>query len=283
MLESLKRRFRSLIVSRLLDKCDAERLDLSPDDIFQDLVEHAANNRLLGRFSEKQVVDALVDYGVWRELERKGYPNAHLTIRSIDPFRQIIKIATSKEAPENEESLLCELRLFDAWLKNPDANGIQFEFDALVIDWLLFQNPGASFTSKRPPLPGQKYPGLGIMRTCMTAILDFAKQTGKEAVVAIPEYYHNAVLYKPHFRFFSPEIEGRFQALQKFLADLPLWEASHAVEAQRIVDNSSGEHFVWHPYEQGLALTPRISEYFESPDYRKNMEHSEAESRFHFA
>ncbi|HSE42328.1 MAG TPA: hypothetical protein VLH08_16300, partial [Acidobacteriota bacterium] len=210
-------------------------LALTEEELEKELMSDQGTNRLLERFSEKEVTTALKDYHVWDRLADKGFNNPRLLIRSIDPFRQTVKILDDASSVETEDHTLCELRVFDAHLKGPcPATNEIIEIDALVIDWLVFQNPRASFTAKRPRLPGQKFPGLGIMSHCMTAILDLAKQTGKEAVINIPEYYHNAVLYKPAFCFFSPFVEGRFQALQEFLHDLNLADASHAVTNGKI-------------------------------------------------
>ncbi|PWT93921.1 MAG: hypothetical protein C5B54_01000, partial [Acidobacteria bacterium] len=129
-------------------------------------------------------------------------------------------------------------------------------------------------------LPGQKYPGLGIMRISMTVIVDLAKQIGKEAVVNIPEYYHNAVLYEPEFRFFSAFVEGRFQALQKTLSHFSLAEASHAVHSGKVWNESKNEPFIWRPHEQILGLVPRIIDYFASPLYAEKMHTAQFESRF---
>jgi len=281
MLARLKNRFRDL---RILDSkagSPSSELDVSEQEILQDLLQHNTSDRLLGRFSEEQVVAALKNYGVLQQLKEKGFPQPRILIRSIDPFRQTLKILSSPDAPEEDPYLLCELRLFDTWLKNPALEELlEIEFDALVIDWLLFQNPKATFSPERPRLPGQQYPGLGIMRSSMTAILDFAKQIGKEAVVNIPEYYHNAALYWPSFRFFSPHAEGEFCSLRKLLSKVSLAEASHALETGKIHDEDKNASFLWQPHEQGMGLTSRVIDYFSSPEYIRRVEAAEKTCHF---
>ena len=182
-------------------------LSLTDEDLEQDL-RREGTNRLLERFSEAEVFAALKDYGVMELLSQKGFTNPKLIIRSMDPFRQSVKLFESKTSPEDEDHMLCELRVFDAHVKGLcPGSGDTMEMDTLVVDWLVFQNPRAKFSAERQKLPGQKYPGLGIMRPCMQAILDLARQTGKEAVINIPEYYHNAVLYSAGFHFFSPFVK----------------------------------------------------------------------------
>ncbi|MCI0415806.1 hypothetical protein L0222_23780 [bacterium] len=249
-------------------------------DLEQDL-RREGSNRLLERFTENEVFEALKGYGVLEQLSQKGYADPRLVIRSLDPFRQSVKLLESTSSPEDEDHMLCELRVFDAHVKGLcPATGDTMEIDTLVIDWLIFQNPRAQFAPHRPQLPGQKYPGLGIMRSCMQAILGLARQTGKEAVINIPEYYHNAVLYTPAFHFFSPFVEGRFHALQEFLAGLSLAEASHAVSAGKIWNESKGEVFVWKPHEQLLGITDRVKNYFDSEEYEGPVKDAKAQSKF---
>src|SRR5262249_9140942 len=121
------------------------------------------------------------------------------------------------------------------------------------------------------------------MRTAMHAILDMARQIGKQAVVNIPEYYHNAVLYSPSFKFFSPYVEGRFQALQEFLAKYSLAEASDLVTSSKIINLTKNEPFVWKPHEQILGLTQEIQDYFQLQGYLDEVARAKSESRFAIA
>jgi hypothetical protein len=255
-------------------------LSLTEEDLERDL-RREGTDRLLERFTEPEVYQALKDYGVMKQLAEKGFPDPKVIIRSIDPFRQSVKIIDSKASPEDEDHMLCELRVFDAHVKGLcPTTGNMMDMDTLVIDWLVFQNPRTRFSPERPQLPGQKFPGLGIMRTAMQAILDLARQTGKEAVINIPEYYHNAVLYSAAFHFFSPFVEGRFRALQEFLADLSLAEASHAVSSGKIWNQTKDEVFVWKPHEQVLGITETVKKYFDSQDYEGPVKDAQAQSKF---
>jgi hypothetical protein len=88
------------------------------------------------------------------------------------------------------------------------------------------------------------------------------------------------VLYHPAFRFFLPEVEGRFLALKKTLAHLSLADASSAVALQNVMDQNTGQAFHWKAQEQVLGLTPRIQDYFASKSYLDNVIESEKQSRF---
>lgn len=282
-LTELRSRLSSFRIEKLRQGAEVFDVSLSEDDIVQDLREHRGNDLLLGRFTEKEVIEALKENGVWKRLQEKGFAQPKLTIRSIDPFRQRLRIHAAEKGPETDENLLCELRVFDARLKGTNPlDGTPYQMDALVIDWLVFQNPRAAFHPGRQKLPGQSYPGLGILRIAMGVILDLAKQIGKEAVVNIPEYYHNAVLYHPAFRFFLPEIEGKFLALKKFLGHRSLAEASGLVTSQKIKDENTNQTFHWKAHEQILGLSPKIKEYFDSPHYLEKVKEAEDHAHFHF-
>ena len=279
----IKDRLSSFRIDRIFSGSESFDFTLSQEELLSEL-KREGSNWLLGRFSEEQVASALSDYGVWKALADHGYAHPVIQIRSIDAFRQRLKILPYAGAPETEDSLLCELRVFDAWLKGPcPVTGKTFEVDALVIDWLVFQNPKGTFGPDRPRLPGQKYPGLGIMRLAMHAILDMARQIGKQAVVNIPEYYHNAVLYSPasnSFRLTWKEDSRRFR---EFLAKYSLAEASDLVTSSKIINVAKQQPFVWKPHEQILGLSMEVNEYFHSQGYLDMVAKAKSESRFSLA
>src|SRR4029453_19687251 len=97
---------------------------------------------------------------------------------------------------------------------------------ALVLYWMVLQNPRASFTLERPRLPGQDHPGLGAREPLYVMLTSWATAWGKDALLNVPEYFHNAVFYTARFRFLEPAEQGRFEALRRVLATLPVAEAS---------------------------------------------------------
>lgn len=261
---------------------DANGIDISltEEDLLQDLKPESMSNRFLGRFSQDEVSKALEKYGIWKSLADTGYPQPRLVIQSTDPFRQSVRIWTTQNAPEADDNLLCELRVYSGQLHARDPEpGPQLEMDALVIDWLQFQNPAGTFTSDRPPLPGQRYPGLGILRPALKAILDLAIQVEKDAILTTPEYYHNAVLYHPNFLFFSPEFEGLFRALRTFFSNKSLAEASRMVTEETVLRSGKG-CFQWASHEQIHAISPEIIQYFSSKQYRSRVQ--KYENTIHF-
>ena len=80
--------------------------------------------------------------------------------------------------------------------------------------------------------------------------------------------FHNARFYAPPFAFLSPAEQGRFEALCRDLAALPVAEASEAVEAGRVVDEATGEAVEWAPGEMIAPVTRPVRRYLESSAYR---------------
>src|SRR5262245_29464235 len=107
-------------------------LSLTEEDLEQDL-RREGTNRLLERFTEGEVFAALKEYGEMEQLSQKGFAAPKIVIRSMDPFRQSVKLYESKSSPEDEDHMLCELRVFDAHVKGLcPTSGDTIEMDTLV-------------------------------------------------------------------------------------------------------------------------------------------------------
>jgi hypothetical protein len=145
------------------------------------------------------------------------------------------------------------------------AGGVEV-LSVLVVEWLALQDPRAVFTRERPRLPGQTYPGLGLGRQLYTRVLGWAAQWGKDALVNVPAYFHNAKFYAPPFAFLSAAEQGRFEALCRDLADVPVAEASAALQAGRVLDVATGEPVTWSPGDMVAALSPAVREYLSSAE-----------------
>jgi hypothetical protein len=105
----------------------------------------------------------------------------------------------------------------------------------LFVNWLSLRNPRASFSGRRPQLPGQEVPGLGLARE-MTQILGLiAQRLRLEGVAFRPSWYHMAFAARQEARFVDAGRQGRFEALCRDVKYLPLREATHAVADGRVL------------------------------------------------
>jgi len=77
-------------------------------------------------------------------------------------------------------------------------------------------------------------------------------------VVFRPAHYHNAYAARHEFAFIDPERQGRFEALVRDLAGLPLLEATLAVAEGRV--HANGEPYTWEADEMAYWLRESPSE-----------------------
>ncbi len=235
------------------------RLDLS------ELEPSPSAPRFLGRLDSTALRRELDDAGVLSALEARGYPDPEIRIDEHEGEHRVVV------APcEGGESLI-ELRMAEGGLPVNDPalrdQGIEV-LSVLSVHWLSLQDPRDVFTAERPPLPGQRHPGLRLGRQLYLRVIGWAAAWGKDALLNYPEYFHNARFYAPPFSFLSPAEQGRFEALCRDLAALPVAEASGAVEAGRVVDDSTGEPVEWAPGEMIAPVTEPVRRYLAGAAYR---------------
>ncbi len=148
--------------------------------------------------------------------------------------------------PAGEESLL-----IDCSVERQQVAGEP----VLYIHWLSLRNPHATFSERRPQLPGQSAPGLGVAREMVEVLGRVASRLGLRGVAYRPAYFHTAYPARHRFRFVEPERQGRFLALVRDLAPLPLLEASIALQEGRV--RLGGSPYQWEADEMVYWLVPR--------------------------
>jgi hypothetical protein len=124
--------------------------------------------------------------------------------------------------------------------------------EVLYVHWLSLRNPRALFNEKRPRLPGQEVPGLGLAREAGSMLARMAIRLSLGGVVFRPAHYHTAYPARHDFAFVDPERQGRFEALIRDLGHLPLAEVTGLLDAGRIQMN--GEPYAWEADEMAYWL-----------------------------
>jgi GNAT superfamily N-acetyltransferase len=238
-------------------------VDLTAVDLATQAVGDAG--ALLGRFDEKALWNELRTAGILEGLARKGHSDVSLDLEaSAGEHRLRVFGRGSRES-------LVDLRLSENAIVLPED---ETDTDAgvlsvLQITWLSLQDPGAPFTADKPRLPGQRHPGLGVGRALIARLLAWASGWGKDGLVNLPMYFHNASLYAAVFDFVSPRRQGRFEALRRDLAPLSLADASAAVTEERVVEHPGGRPFRWEAGEMLAPLTERARSHAGSSGYRR--------------
>lgn len=151
-------------------------------------------------------------------------------------------------------------------------------FALLAIEWLLLQNPRRQFSPERPRLPGQRHPGLGMLQDVLALMILVCDRLHLDGVVFVPSHYHTAAQGRA-LRFMDAGREGRFRALREALAGRPLAEATHAVDARRVIDTATGRPFVWEPAPMLLPLSDELAQRFAGDEFEHAAEAARAACR----
>ena len=122
----------------------------------------------------------------------------------------------------------------------------------LYVHWLSLRHPRAQFSLLRPRLPGQEVPGLGLARETGEMLALMALRLQLAGVVYRPAHFHTAFAGRHHFSFVDAARQGRFEALIRDLGDMPLLEATRAVDEGRVF--LDGKPYAWEPDEMVLWL-----------------------------
>jgi hypothetical protein len=139
----------------------------------------------------------------------------------------------------------------------------------IVIEWLSAQDPIHVFSVDKPQLPGQKMPGLGILRYCFEIMRIMAKEINKDGFLDVPDHMHWAIMYAKNFKFFDPAHEGVLRALMRDLKDYSLSDISWGIITLSIIEAYNNQPQTYDPSEQIFYLSDRLRSYFHSNEYKK--------------
>jgi hypothetical protein len=132
--------------------------------------------------------------------------------------------------------------------------------EVLVIEWLLLQNPRSDFGPYRRPLPGQKFPGLGLLKEVFGWLVVVAEMLELDGIYYVPASYHVAIQSRRRVHFLKPEHEAWMQALDELFDSLSLAEASTIVAEGRVQDRVSGYELDWQGYPMVLPVSDELRE-----------------------
>ncbi|GAF89050.1 unnamed protein product, partial [marine sediment metagenome] len=152
--------------------------------------------------------------------------------------------------------------------------------DLLYAEWLMMQNPRASFSEKKQPLPGQRHPGLGLLREVVAWWMVLCERLALDGILFVPSHYYMAALGRRHMRFLNAQDEATFDAFRTAVRGLQLAAATEAIEAGRIVDRGAGRVAEWHAPVMILPTEKRSGERLEAEAYERNLRRTRAELDF---
>jgi acetoin utilization deacetylase AcuC-like enzyme len=221
---------------------------------------HQEETRFLGLFSRYGVEFALEEYGLMNRLRRRGFKELRLALDLDDPLGHTLRIQTGGREP---------LVVFETRLRIDHDPGLDRRL--LSVEWLLIQDARNRFEMSRPLLPGQKYPGLGLLRDTAAVLLVLCERLELDGLVFTPSHFHLAALSRPLAVNPDPEKEGWFQAVREVLKGVRLREAAILVENGGIVSIDTGDPVVWEPSPVVIAVSAELKAHFQAEAFQQKV------------
>jgi acetoin utilization deacetylase AcuC-like enzyme len=188
------------------------------EDDFPELYGKKAPPRLLGFYTRDGIEYALERYGILPLVRRLGFEQLHI---ELEPGRMRLMAG---------DAVLVEAQ-------------VEKKNELLFVNWLSLRNPRAHFSEKRPQLPGQEVPGLGLAAEATALLSIMAERLRLDGVAFRPSWFHMAYAARHGARFVDAKRQGRFEALVRDLRALPLLDATRAVAEGRV--RLDGKPYAW--------------------------------------
>jgi len=272
LLQSFRRIRRSLDPAALTSDPSDLSWEFTEADLVGVLPDATRRTRFLGYFSRHGVELLLERFGILDALRVRGYGHPEVEVDLSHPLGETIRIFGG---PDRNE-LVMELRV------NRSVRVVP-EFELLVIEWLLLQNPHAEFGPYRRPLPGQQFPGLGMLKDVFGWVVMLCEILGLDGIFWAPASYHVAAQSRNLVRFLQPEHEARFRAVKAAASGLSLAEASQAIEQGRLRDAVTGETVRWEGEPMVLPVSSRLKDLVFSEAYEARVVAELERVKFRFA
>ena len=244
--------------------------------------EPSSEPRLVGRYDAGEVRRRLEAEGVLDALVEKGFGAFDVTIDATTHALPCVLVFARRGA---ERHLLLEAVIGESSLDADFFARRGYAVDRpmvfVLVYWLREQDPTRRSSAERPLLPLQLHPGLGVLRRAFRVVTSMAADLGKDGVASVPKFFHDAVLFYRSrlFLFADGREQGRFEALMRDLARLPLGDASLALACGE-VRTAAGDPAVWSMGYQVFPLSERARAYFHSPVYEAEVRAGIEQSSF---
>lgn len=256
------------------------KLNLTTEEVTEQLLFKRGYDLYLNTYTKEEIMEALERVGILNSIRKHGFEKLILEMDTKDPYHQRLCLYFDRVSTTN---LLAQIILSTGTF-TPRKNFLKSvkieKMDMLIIEWLCLQNPLKKFTSDKPQLPGQDYPGLGVGRMTVELIKRVALDLKKDGVLNYPQYYHNAVMYSEIFKFYNPEVYGRMLAIKELLKDHSFADSAWIVHSGCIIDKKKRTRFIWKSEEMILPLSKTMEDYFSSSEYNEKVREAISKSSF---
>ncbi|MFO0565464.1 MAG: histone deacetylase [Polyangiaceae bacterium] len=212
-------------------------------DLLGELDRHASRSpRFLGYYTAEGIEFAFSRYGILQHLRRLGYGSFRVAVDRDERGDRFRLFGQSSGV----EHLLIECVLEKRRIG---------EEEVLYVHWLTLRHPRGRFSDKRPRLPGQEEPGLGLAREAGQLFARTAERLHLAGIAFRPAWLHTAYAARFAMVFTDPIHQAHFEALLRDLAPLTLMEITRAVAEGRVRMN--GQKYTWEAGEMVYWLDQR--------------------------
>ena len=251
--EMILRRFRrirsQLVPSDLTSEPSGFGWRLSEEDLVGIMPDAPQRTRFLSHFSQHGVELLLERLGLLDQLRLRGFRHPTVEVDLTGGVGDTLRIYSD---PDRRE-LLVDLRV------NRNTRVVSGS-EVLVIEWLLLQDPRADFGPYRRPLPGQKHPGLGLLKEVFGWLVVVAEVLHLDGIYYVPASYHVAIQSRRQVRFLEPADEAMIQSLETLFSGMTLAEASNLIADGRVVDAATSKVLEWQGYPMVLPVSEALRE-----------------------
>jgi acetoin utilization deacetylase AcuC-like enzyme len=252
------RRFRRLGQALRADEREGDRqpFTLTEEDLADLVPGLSPPPRFLGYLTRHAVELLLESSGVLAQLRSRGYGRLRVDLETRSGLAHTLRVVSDGGA----EEVLVELRAERSRRAVPGM-------ETILLEWLLLQNPRGEFSARRPRLPGQQHPGLGLLRDIMGWLVVVCEERGLDGIFFTAAHYHIAMQSRRLVRPLDPVDEARLEAFAEALSGLSLAAAAAAVAEGRVLDAATGAPAEWRPIPTVLPVSERLRARVTGPAY----------------
>lgn len=238
--DAIVRRFRRLeseAPARLLSDPGRSGIadwSLSEEDLQLIVPPESRETKVLGEYSRHGIELTLERLGILNQVRARGFAFPSVTVHLASPLGHTVRIYGDSE----QQELLVELRVRR---DRTTMDGLEL----LYAEWLLLQNPRKQFTTDRPRLPGQEFPGLGLLAEIVALMVVMCERVGLDGIMFVPAHYYMAALGRRHLVFVHPDDAKAYAAISKAVSGLALADATRAIQDGRVVDSATRTAVKW--------------------------------------
>jgi len=243
--------------------------ELTSEEIFSSLQPERGSSLFLGRYSLAEVKAVLAKNNFFREARHRQLWPLEFSLDSTEFPLQRLQIFWERNDPDR---LIVDLKIREAGFPATVRRQLDPVLEKgrfLHLEWLTLQNPRLEFSEKRPALPGQNRPGLGLGKKVVDIFIYLGRLLQSDGLLAFPAYFHNSLLFSRYFRFVNPEKEGEVTAIRSNLAAVPFKQLAWIVFLNCL--RLDGRTYEWQAEEQALPLSSGLKDYFASKKYKETV------------